>query len=327
MTAHEASARPRVGLLGNPSDLYGGHVLGFTFDDFAARARIEPAPRTRLVGPGGEEAGADDLAQLRPAGLGGGCQLLAAALRRLATVAPDRVDPRARPFRLSTSTDIPRQVGLAGSSALVIAALRALAAWFEVPLDPFALSELALAAEAVELSTVAGPQDRVLQAYGGALFMDFREPRAAERYLRLDPTCLPPLFLAWDPSPGESSGAVHSDVRARWEAGDPQVRAAIGTFPGLADEGLERLRAGDGAALAGLLDGAFDTRASLFPIQAGDRERVTIARAHAAGASLCGSGGAVVGVPREPAAMDALRAAYEAAGHRFLRPCVGAPAA
>jgi glucuronokinase len=326
MAVHQAFARPRVGLLGNPSDLYGGRVLGFTFDDFAARARIEPAPRTRLVGPGGLEAEVDDLATLRPADLDGGCQLLAAALRRLSVAAPDRVAPASRPFRLETSTDIPRQVGLAGSSALVIAALRALAGWFEVPLDPFALSELALAAEALELGTVAGPQDRVLQAYGGLLHMDFREPREPGRYRRLDPASLPQVFLAWDPAPGESSGAVHSDVRARFEAGDVGVRAAIGTFPGLADEGLERLRAGEGAALAGLLDSAFETRACLFAIAPGDRERVAIARDHAAGASLCGSGGAVVGVPRDARSLEALRAAYEAAGHRFLRPRVGAPA-
>lgn len=53
MSAVTAIAHPRVGLLGNPSDLYRGRVLGFAFDDFAARATIEPAPASELVAPDG----------------------------------------------------------------------------------------------------------------------------------------------------------------------------------------------------------------------------------------------------------------------------------
>jgi len=322
MGTSEAIARPRVGLLGNPSDIYRGRVLGFTFCDFGAQARVEPAERTELVGPGGERLEVGSPCSLDPRSLRGASRLLAAALRRLAAFAPHQVEPAARPFRLTATTTIPRQVGLAGSSALVVAALRALSAWFAVALDAFELSELALLAETLELGSVAGPQDRVLQAWGGLLFMDFREPRDPARYVRLDPALLPPLFLAWDPSPGEDSHSVHSHVHARWAAGDPAVRAALAVFPRLADEGVRRLRQGDAAGLADLLDAAFEARSALFAIGAGDRERVAIARAHGAGASLCGSGGAIVGVPRDPRSLAALSATFEGARQRFLVPRV-----
>ena len=322
MSHPQALARPRVGLLGNPSDLYRGRVLGFTFDDFAARAAVEPATRAELVGPQGHVASAQELDRLEPRALEGGCQLLAAALRRLARYAPSEVQPAARPFRLTCSSDIPRQVGLSGSSALVIAALRALAAWFDVPLDPFQVSELALAAETEELGLVAGPQDRVLQAYEGLLYMDFHEPREARRYMHLDPGSLPKLFLAWDPAPGLDSGAIHAEVRARWLAGDPDTRGAIAVFPRLADEGLEALRSGDRGALADLVDAAFEARAALFTVSPGDSQRVALARELGAGATLCGSGGAIVGVPREPGRMAALRERLVDAGHGFLVPRV-----
>jgi glucuronokinase len=324
VSRHLALARPRVGLLGNPSDLYQGRVLGFTFDDFAARVAIEPATHVELVGPQGHAIPAGDLGRLEPSELEGGCQLLAAALRRLALHAPGEVLPRSRPFRLTSDSDIPRQVGFSGSSALVIATLRALATWFGVSLDPFQLSELALAAETEELGSVAGPQDRVLQAYEGLLYMDFHEPRSARRYVRLDPGSLPELFLAWDQAPGLDSGAIHAGVRERWLAGDPDTRAAIAVFPRLADEGLETLRTGDRAALADLVDAAFEARAALFTISTGDRERVDLARELGAGATLCGSGGAIVGVPRDPARLAALSERFVRAGHGFLVPRVSA---
>ncbi len=72
----------------------------------------------------------------------------------------------------------------------------------------------------------------VPQVYGGLLFMDFSpalpgQAAAPGRYQALDPGLLPPLHLIFDASPptaGKDSGAVHSDVRQRWLAGDEQAR-------------------------------------------------------------------------------------------------------
>lgn len=58
------------------------------------------------------------------------------------------------------------------------------------------------------------------------------------RYEALDPALLPPLWLvhATDPS---DSGRMHSDVRRRWDAGDPELIAAMAEVAGLAEQGRQ----------------------------------------------------------------------------------------
>src|SRR6058998_237792 len=137
MRSVTATAYARAGLLGNPSDIYGGRVLAFTFRNFSARVLVERAERIEL-GPG---VSADTLGDAVAGGAGrhGGGALLAAALKKLTDHSPrllelPATDPRLG-LRVTVATDIPRQVGLAGSSAIVVAALRALAQWFGVELD------------------------------------------------------------------------------------------------------------------------------------------------------------------------------------------------
>lgn len=84
---------------------------------------------------------------------------------------------------------------------------------------------LVLAAEA-ELGITAGLQDRVIQAYGGLVFMDFEQQHMAAHgcglYESLDPALLPRLWLVWCDNPSDS-GRMHSTVKQRWLAGDAQV--------------------------------------------------------------------------------------------------------
>ena len=56
------------------------------------------------------------------------------------------------------------------------------------------------------------------------------------RYEALDPALLPLLWLvhATDPS---DSGRMHSDVRRRWDAGDPELIATMAEVAGLAEKG------------------------------------------------------------------------------------------
>lgn len=326
-----AIAHARAGLLGNPSDGYGGKAIALALLDFRARVRIEPADRFELV-PGDSDGVRfpslrEALARFAVVGCDDGLRLLRAAvcrfagwLARLDELAPD--DPRLR-FRMGYDTDIPRQVGLAGSSAIVVAALRALCAWFAVVIPPAELAELALAAELEDLGIAAGAMDRVIQAYGGLVCMDLAEPRSAAGYQRLDPELLPPLFVAWDPHGGESSARAHGSLRARWLAGDPEVLATIDAFRSLVDEGVAALRAGEPDRLRDLMRRNFDLRTRIFDVAQRDRGLVAIARDVGGAAKLCGSGGAVVGMA--PAgdpetALAALERRYRDAGFGFRRP-------
>ena len=218
-------------------------------------------------------------------------------------------------------------MGLSGSSAIVIAALRALGDWLGLELQPDQLAEAALACEVDELGITAGPMDRVIQAYEGLLAMDFAPPRAAASYRRLDPSGLPPLFLAWNPRGGAPSRRQHGDVRARWLRGDTEVRAVVAELARLADSGIALHRA---AAIPPgslrLFDENFALRARVYPVPDVDRELVSLAREAGAAAKMCGSGGAVIGALRDEADWPRLAEAYAAAGYAAQRAHIALPA-
>ena len=327
MTRVVGRAYARAGLLGNPSDVYEGKAIALSVCDFEACVTLESAERFEIA------RGADDgldfdgfpslIDALAEHGFYDGVRLLRAASWRIARHAPKvrelpPDDPRLR-FRLRYTTTIPRQVGLAGSSAIVIAALRALARWFDVLLPPDELARLALAAEMEDLGITAGPMDRVIQAHEGVMHMDFAPPPA---YSQLDPSLLPPLFLAWEPRVGQSSGRVHGEVRRRWLAGDPDVRRAIAAFPRLVDRGMECLARGDRAGFGRAVDENFDTRASIWTLSERDRELIAIGRGAGAAVKFAGSGGAVIGVLDDEAAFEHVASAYRAAGCAAIRPAL-----
>ena len=329
-----ATAYARAGLLGNPSDQYGGKALACSIFDFEARVELAAAdrfavisnPEERLDGAHFKEVAA----RLRERGCYEADRLVRAAIVRFAEGAdglgaiPDD-DPSLK-FHLRYETGIPRQAGLAGSSALVIATLRALAHWFDRPLGRVELAERALAAEVEDLGIAAGPMDRVIQSYEGLMHMDFAEPRTPASYRRLDPGLLPPLFLGWDPRIGRASGAIHRNVRLRWLAGDPEVRGAMEVFPALVDEGVACLERGDVAGFKKCVDRNFDTRASIFDLGERDVRMVEIGRARGAAVKLCGSGGAVVGVMDDPDQFSEIEGGFRQAGFRAIRPRLAADA-
>ena len=341
--AAEGIAYARAGLLGNPSDVYGGKVIALSVCNFRAQVVIEPAASFALR-PGESDmlafpSARDASRAFELAGCDDGMRLLRAALHRFAgywsgfgELVDD--DPSLR-FTMRYKTDIPRQVGLAGSSAIIIAALRALMSWFNVEIEPATLAEIALAAEVENLGITAGPMDRVIQAYGGVVLMDLKEPRSAASYRPLSPAILPPLFVAWDPRGGACSGIAHGDLRSRWERGDPEVHRIMSDFRDLVDEGVAVLEKdesgrdgiegegtgrGDTFAFRELVSRNFEMRSRIFQISDRDLQMVAIARQLDAAAKLTGSGGAVIGVPARAADLETLATAYEEAGFKMIRP-------
>ena len=321
-------AYARVGLLGNPSDGYCGQAIAFSLCNFRARVAIESSYRFALhPGPSDLHAFASLPQACRAfaaVGCDDGVRLLRAAILGLAghTGVLERgedSDPRLR-FEMRYETDIPRQVGLSVLSAIVIAALRALMAWFEIEIEPATLAELALTAEVVDLGIPAGPMDRVVQAYQGLMRMDLREPRSQASYARMDPACLPPLFVAWDPRGGQASSVAHGELRARWRSGDPEVRRVMQSLRELVDAGAACLERGDRAGFCELVNHNFELRSQIFDISERDREMIALARTHGAAAKLCGSGGAVVGIPQEESDTDELAQIYLRAGFDLVRP-------
>ncbi|UTI66618.1 hypothetical protein NBH00_10490 [Paraconexibacter antarcticus] len=265
----------RAALAGNPSDGYGGVVLAVCVGGLEASVLVEPAPgaeRDVVCPPACTPLVDATLARFRATAAGG------AALG---------------PVAVRVGSTIPREVGLAGSSAIVIATLRALGRLTGTPLPSAGLPMVALAVEAEDLGIAAGPQDRVVQAAGGLVAMDFARGGLGTARA-VDPAGLPPLLLAWPPAAGTPSGGYHAGLRARFDAGDPPVRAGMAR---LREHGLAAVTAaerGDHAALAGAIDGSFDARAALGPLDPRHTALVGAARLAGFAANYAGSGGAIV---------------------------------
>ena len=304
------AAPSRVGILGNPSDGYGGRTLALAVPRFEATVELEPADRVEIVpGPEDEPCWSSIAAMathLDRHGYGTGPQLLAAVVRTFAAVAESTEQRLEGGFRLSYRTRIPRQVGLGGSSALVVAALRCLSDHFELEIPPHVLPSVALRAETSELGLSAGLQDRVVQSYGGLVAMDFGEPVVDTRfgvshgeYEPLDPSNLPPLFLAYRESAAEPSSQYHQSLRARYEAGDPQVRETLRELASLVVEGRAALRWGDTERFCDLIGRNMTLRRQLGPLPEAQVELVDVAEAARTTATFAGSGGAVVGSYRD----------------------------
>ncbi len=333
MAGIEGVAQARVGLLGNPSDGYGGKAIAFTFSDFSARVELVAGARLGVQASSPDGFHFDSLAAANRSFDAEGCQgnhrLIRAALRRFCRAEPEifarsESDPSLR-FDLKYRTNIPLQVGLAGSSAIVIATLRALSAWFERPVDRDRMAECALAAEFEELGIAAGPMDRLIQVHGGLMSMDLAATCGAFPSRSLNPDLLPDLFIAWDPRGGQSSGIAHGDLRERWRAGDPEVLAVMEALRQCVDEGVNCLETGDHAGFRGLMDRNFDLRTRIFSVSAVDRDLIGLAKDGGAAAKLCGSGGAIVGLPADEAHWESLAERFRRAGHCFLRPKVARP--
>jgi glucuronokinase len=291
------SAFARVGLLGNPSDAYGGKTIAFTVHELMAQTWIEDADEPLLPEP--------------PARA-----LLEATCRRFAL----HTSVESGPMALSIRSQIPFQVGLAGSSAIVISTLRALAARSSVHLEADELAELALAIEVEDLGIAAGPMDRVIQAYEGLLHMDFAGARSQDAYTRIDPDRLPPLLVAWDTRGGTSSGRVHSNVRERWLQGDPEVVEGMERFSRIVDDGMEALETLDRRRFCEAVRANLAARRRLFELSPRDLEMIELGSNERVSSKLCGSGGAVVCVFEREADRPAIQKRFEAAGFATLVP-------
>lgn len=316
MTSVIARAGARVGLLGNPSDIYGGRALALGLRSPGARVEL----RTLERGSRGDARGP------QPEG-----ELLAATRRLFrAELGLGAESPEERAgCALDARCDVPFQSGLSGSSAIVLAALVALARHHGVALAPTRLAELAWLVETRELGLLAGPMDRLAQAHGGLVWMDCArafDGTGPEPVVALDPALLPPLVVAWHREPGEPSGSVHAPVHERWRRGDPEVRAAMEELAGLADAGREALERGRRDSFCDLVERNFELRASLFELERRDLRLVAVGRAAGAAVKFCGSGGSVVAVPRE-GGVEPVRRAYLGAGCEVLCPEPGPGAA
>ncbi|RME64918.1 MAG: GHMP kinase, partial [Caldilineae bacterium] len=225
----------------------------------------------------------------------------------------------------------PMQVGLAGSSAIITATLRCLLEFYNVEMPLAAQPSFVLCVETEELGIAAGLQDRVIQCYEGLVYMDFGMDQEhtvaglpAYTYEPLPTDWLPPLYVAYHAALSEPTETFHNDIRGRYNRGEPQVVEAMARFAELAAQGRDALLHRDEDGLHRLIDANFDLRCTIYNLPAWQVKMVETARACGASAKFAGSGGAIVGLYRDPAMLDVLRRRLAPLGCQVLTPQIHA---
>ena len=321
----------RAGLLGNPSDGYFGKTVSFAFSNFTADLVLYETPELGFVPAPEDDATFDSpdelLKDIQLFGYYGGIRLLKAVAKLFFLYCRDHgIELEKRNFTVRYTSNIPRLVGLSGSSAICTAMLKALQQFYGVSLPLEYAPTLCLEAERDELGIQCGLQDRVVQIYGGLVFMDFDqalvESTGHGRYERLDPAALPKLYVAYDPNRAEISGKYHKKLRVLFEEKKPDIVAAMSEFADIAQQGRDALVAGKPELLPSLVNANFDLRDRIFNVAEANRRMVLTARSVGASAKFAGSGGAIVGTYADEAQYAALVQALTAIGCTTLKPTI-----
>jgi glucuronokinase len=302
----------RLGLVGNPSDGYGGAVVAVPVTALVAEVTASPNDRVVIGEAGGRRSWpsvADFLDDVRRHGHGGDAPLLGASLEvALSHLIDGGWWPRGRPgVSLSWSTTIPRSVGLAGSSALAVGVVRAVSGCCGVRLDARVEAALALRAEVERLGITAGWQDRIVQAVGAPVLVDCGEMVIVDGLLvptvrQLVPRRATRVIVGWQDAQRRSSDDYHAAVRAR-SVDDADVMSAMVALAGLARDAADAIEAGDVDRLSDLMDAGWHTRQAVAPLPDDHTALVEAVRSTGVAATTPGSGGAVVAlVPDDRAA-------------------------
>lgn len=324
----------RAGLIGNPSDGYHGKTISFLVQDFHADVILYEWEDLELILSQEDRSRFGSVHELvrdvHLHGYYGGVRLVKATIRKFVDYCRQHnLTLHERNFSIRYESNIPRQVGLAGSSAIIVATLRALMEFYDVPLPLHLQPSLALSVETQELGIVGGLQDRVIQVYGGLVYMDFAREAMQEQsgyrygaYEPLDPALLPPVYLAYSEEEGEPTEVTHQPLRVRYDQNDAEVVAAMRKFAQLATDARRALLDGDAVRLGRLMDENFDTRRQICQLHPAHVRMIETARRAGASAKFAGSGGAIVGVYQDEAMFAQLKQDLEAIGCRVLKPMI-----
>ncbi|TXK52330.1 GHMP kinase [Pontibacter qinzhouensis] len=327
----ESRAYARAAILGNPSDGYFGKTISIIVKNFGAHILLYESPELVI------EPQTQDINQFKNiyelhdqivlTGYHGGVPLVKAAIKKFCEFCTKQgITLPNRNFTTRYSASIPRQVGLSGSSAIIIATLRALSEFYKVDIPKVMFPSLALSVEVEELGITAGLQDRVIQVYEGAVYMDFDKEYLQKNghgiYEEIDPALLPNLFIAYKTELGKVSGTVLNNVRSRYDKGEEFVINTLASIADLAGQGKTALLNGDRKLLHELMDENFELRCKIMNISDSNKELVKTARALGASAKFTGSGGSIIGVYYGNEMLNNLVTAFKKINARVIRPTV-----
>lgn len=317
-----ASAPGRAGIVGNPSDMYGGSVIAVAI---ARRAfvSIQASSSLRLVALDANRAldikSVEDLALTAPPSTADAGSLEPDDLKdsRLSTylnVLKAVVTAQNMlhvPVHIVCWSDIPPNAGLASSSALLVAALHATDVWLEREHGLHELSERAREIEFREMGVTCGFQDFYATTFGGLTYLDFRgkarwrgpnvDPFATVEPL-LSPSQSVPLVLAHT-GQQRDSGETHRPLRERWVDGDLGVREVMRKLGSIARQSKRHVLENDWSSVGKYMNQAHKQIVSVGGSGVVNDTLISRAMAFGArGAKLAGAGkgGTIIALHDDP---------------------------
>ena len=284
----QASAPARAGVIGNPTDGYGGSLISCTLG-CRARARLSRAKRLELAF-GQEKTVIRDEGDLR---LDGGVFDIAKSVIRYLKIADQR-------FRLEGTSEIPLRSGLAGSTAMLAAVYGAVCRFLGKETSRYELAETIRYIELNYMDIQCGYQDQYMTVFGGLNFIDFRTKEVYrdpddEVYATVEPLAdfvekLP--FVIVHTGVQRISGSVLRPVRERWLDGDPVVVEGYRKIGELARMGKKALLGRDWEQLGALMNRNHEIQQGLGASGEVNDRYIELARSSGAlGAKLAGAGG------------------------------------
>jgi len=323
-----ASAPGRCGIVGNPSDMYGGSVISCSTTERAYCELTTDVLVTTIEVSGVTQ----ELTQISDLKLHDGDYLnvVRAVLSAL------EVDPATcKPFGLKAYTEIPMKAGLAGSTAILTAVVGAVLAYLEIGVQRHGIAELVRKIEREFLGIVCGYQDQYMSTFGGLNYMDFRDksPSVMTEDEMVFATVenlnhyvgAPPLVLAHT-GVQHHSGTVQTPLLERWLAGDTEVVDGNLEIAKLARAGKRALLSQDWELLGALMNQNHAIQKSLGgSAESNDRMIKAALDAGALGSKLAGAGGGgtIIAITTDPEAMGAALLAAGAEAIYTPRPLSG----
>lgn len=145
----------RIGILGNPSDIYSGTVISSTINDFFVKGEINKSDLYDWEVNGNLHDEKFD-------------KLVQSTLVLLKQKNHD-----VQHFKFDIRTNIPVQAGLAGSTAIIANLLIGLNKVFSFNIDPKTIAHYTRLVEHKVIGNTAGPQDGFVVVFGGIKYMNF----------------------------------------------------------------------------------------------------------------------------------------------------------
>lgn len=317
-----ASAPGRCGIIGNPTDMYGGSVLSCTIAE-RGYVSVRTADRLTLESDQGviSVRSREDLRQR-----GDHFDVLRAVISQQQCLGMQA--------HFTCWSDVPLGSGLSSSSSLVVAALFALIAYQGRAMSKYFFAETARGIELNDMGVICGYQDFYMPAFGGLNYMEFRDKEFyrevhSEPYASIEPLAplVPELpFVLAHTGVEHRADAVHRPIRERWLEGERHVVQAYAEIGRLAREGKKALLEADWRLLGRLMNENHAIQRDLGG--SGDENERLIAAAlrHGAlGAKLAGAGdgGTIIALHPEPERLGSRLQEAGASRILFPRPVAG----